>query len=98
MQCLLDEKNGELSNHEMKENPKLNQNTIAEFIQNKRINPKLFCTFMLVDNMGATFQDDVRKDDNEKVDDNMFTLGDRKTFCEKIALKTFHKVVLRKCT
>ena len=64
-----------------KENPKLNQNTLAELIQNKSINPKMFCNFMLVNNMGATFQDDVRIDDNEKViysvNDNMFTLGDR---------------------
>jgi hypothetical protein len=36
---------------------------------------------MLVNNMGATFQDNLRIDENEKiiysVPDNMFTLGNR---------------------
>jgi hypothetical protein len=64
-----------------KENPKLNQNTLAELIQNKSINPKMFCNFMFVNNMGATFKDDIRIDENEKViysvEDNLFTLGER---------------------
>ena len=64
-----------------RENPKLNQNSLAELMQNKSINPKMFCNFMLVNNMGATFQDDLRIDENEKiiysVTDNMFTLGNR---------------------
>ena len=50
-------------------------------MQNKSINPKMFCNFMLVNNMGATFQDDLRINENEKliysVPDNMFTLGNR---------------------
>jgi hypothetical protein len=41
----------------------------------------MFCNFMLVNNMGATFQDDLRINENEKliysVQDNMFTLGNR---------------------
>jgi hypothetical protein len=36
-------------------------------MQNKSINPKRFCNFMLVNNMGATFQDDLRIDENEKI-------------------------------
>ena len=50
-------------------------------MQNKSINPKMFCNFMLINKMGATFQDDLRIDENEKiiysVTDNMFTLGNR---------------------
>ena len=50
-------------------------------MQNKSINPKMFCNFMLVNNMGATYQDDLRINENEKliysVQDNMFTLGNR---------------------
>ena len=64
-----------------RENPKLNQNSLAELMQNKSINPKMFCNFMLVNNMGATFKDDLRINEDEKViysvQDNMFTLGNR---------------------
>ncbi len=78
-------KSGIFSNPEMKiffrDNPKLNQNSLAELMQNKSINPKMFCNFMLVNNMGATFQDNLRIDENEKiiysVPDNIFTLGNR---------------------
>ena len=41
----------------------------------------MFCELMLVNNMGATFQDDLRINEDEKViysvPDNMFTLGNR---------------------
>ncbi len=64
-----------------RENPKLNQNSLAELMQNKSINPNMFCNLMLVNNMGATFQDDLRIDENEKiiysVTDNMLALGNR---------------------
>jgi hypothetical protein len=29
-----------------RENPKLNQNSLAELMQNRSINPKMFCNFM----------------------------------------------------
>jgi hypothetical protein len=39
-----------------RENPKLNQNSLAELMQNKSINPKMFCYFMWSTIWGLRFK------------------------------------------
>jgi hypothetical protein len=64
-----------------KANVKFNRSSLAELMLNKSFNPTIFCDFMIVNNMEATFKDDIRIDENEKViysvQDNLFTLGER---------------------
>ena len=62
-------------------NSNLKRSSLMELLNNKSVSPKMFANFMILNNMGSTFSDDVRLDENDKVvycvDNNLFTLGSR---------------------
>jgi hypothetical protein len=62
-------------------NSYLKRSSLMELMNNKSVSPKMFANFMVLNNMGSTFCDDVRLDENDKVvycvDNNLFTLGSR---------------------